>query len=85
MILLTAFPGWQLDRIEPLANPATTYGLQIKAGLTHKQIGEMTGCSREMVSRIMKDFENAGYIAVRDRAIHVSAEGVRQLRQTGML
>lgn len=31
VILLTAFPGWQLDRIEPLANPATTYGLQIKA------------------------------------------------------
>lgn len=27
VILLTAFPGWLLDRIEPLANPATTYGL----------------------------------------------------------
>jgi len=59
-------------------------GLQIKAGLTHKQIGEMTGCSREMVSRIMKEFENAGYIIVRDRAIHLPADGIRQLRQAGL-
>ena len=54
-------------------------GLHIKSGVTHRQIAEMTGCSREMVSRIMKDFENAGYLQVINRRIIVTASGVDEL------
>ena len=55
-------------------------GLQVKAGVTHRQIAEMTGCSREMVSRIMKDFENSGYLQVVNRTIRVLPDGVDELQ-----
>ena len=35
--------------------------------LTHADIAGRVGCSREMVSRLMKDLENGGYLAI-DRA-----------------
>ena len=39
--------------------------------LTHQEIANMVGASREMVSRIMKDLMEGGYIEVRDRQIHI--------------
>ena len=33
--------------------------------LTHAEIASRVGCSREMVSRLMKDLERGGYLSVR--------------------
>jgi CRP/FNR family cyclic AMP-dependent transcriptional regulator len=37
--------------------------------LTHQDIAERVGASREMVSRLLKDLTQGGYVAVRDRHI----------------
>ena len=37
--------------------------------LTHLEIASRIGCSREMVSRILKDLESGGYIELRERRI----------------
>ena len=37
--------------------------------LTHQTIAQHLACSREMVSRLLKDLETGGYIKVRDRWI----------------
>ena len=37
--------------------------------LTHLEIASRVGCSREMVSRLLKDLERGGYIARRDGAM----------------
>ncbi|MGE0098328.1 MAG: Crp/Fnr family transcriptional regulator [Hydrogenophaga sp.] len=37
--------------------------------MTHQQMAQHLACSREMVSRLLKDLETGGYIAVRDRWI----------------
>ncbi|HSX94817.1 MAG TPA: Crp/Fnr family transcriptional regulator [Hydrogenophaga sp.] len=41
----------------------------LRERLTHQQIAQHLACSREMVSRLLKDLENGGYIAVRERRI----------------
>lgn len=42
---------------------------RINDRLTHQEIASRVGCSREMVSRILKDLENGGYIRVEARKI----------------
>ncbi|WP_394790181.1 Crp/Fnr family transcriptional regulator [Rhodoferax sp.] len=37
--------------------------------ITHQEIASRAGCSREMVSRILKDLENGGYIRIDKRRI----------------
>jgi len=37
--------------------------------ITHQAIAQHLACSREMVSRLLKDLESGGYIAVRERWI----------------
>ena len=37
--------------------------------MTHRQIAGHLACSREMVSRLMKDLETGGYVAKRDQHI----------------
>lgn len=37
---------------------------QITPRMTHQDIAEMVGCSREMVSRILKDLRTGGYISI---------------------
>lgn len=39
--------------------------------MTHQQMAQHLACSREMVSRLLKDLENGGYIAVRERRLHL--------------
>ena len=39
--------------------------------LTHQQIASRVGCSREMVSRLMKDLESGGYLAVAGRQMRL--------------
>ncbi len=42
---------------------------QIAERLTHQAIASEIGCSREMVSRLMKDLETGGYLEVRQRIL----------------
>lgn len=42
---------------------------QLKERLTHQAFAQHLACSREMVSRLLKDLETGGYIAVRERWI----------------
>ncbi len=46
--------------------------LVINQRLTHKDIGNMVGASREMVSRIFRDLANSGYIRIEDRRIVIN-------------
>lgn len=41
----------------------------LRERLTHQQMAQHLACSREMVSRLLKDLQNGGYIAVRERRI----------------
>ncbi|MFZ0257203.1 MAG: Crp/Fnr family transcriptional regulator [Gammaproteobacteria bacterium] len=45
--------------------------LAVRQRLTHQDIANMVGASREMVSRIMKDLTNGGYIRIEDRRISI--------------
>ena len=40
--------------------------LQVGERLTHQEMANRLGCSREMVSRLMKDLERGGYVQVHD-------------------
>ncbi len=42
--------------------------------ITHQEIASRAGCSREMVSRILKDLVSGGYIAICDRHIVLLAK-----------
>ncbi len=48
--------------------------LVIEQRLTHQDLANMVGASREMVSRIMKDLKIGGYISVKDRIITIEAK-----------
>ncbi|MBP8271902.1 MAG: Crp/Fnr family transcriptional regulator [Sphaerotilus sp.] len=39
--------------------------------ITHAEIASRIGCSREMVSRLLKDLERGGYTATIDRGLHI--------------
>ena len=52
-----------------LATPQPDGSQRITERITHQEIASHAGCSREMVSRIMKDLENGGYIRVVERHI----------------
>lgn len=41
----------------------------LRERMTHQQLAQHLACSREMVSRLLKDLETGGYIAVRERWI----------------
>lgn len=44
---------------------------RLRERMTHQQMAQHLACSREMVSRLLKDLETGGYISVRDRWIWV--------------
>jgi CRP/FNR family cyclic AMP-dependent transcriptional regulator len=45
--------------------------LVVKQKLTHQEIANLVGASREMVSRIMKELVKGGYVEVRQRVITI--------------
>jgi len=45
--------------------------LVIEQKLTHKDIANMVGSSREMISRIMKELTVGGYIVLKDKKIYI--------------
>ncbi|MDQ5896988.1 MAG: family transcriptional regulator, cyclic receptor protein [Pseudomonadota bacterium] len=54
----------RLSRLfETMARPADNGQCCIEGRLTHSEIASRIGCSREMVSRLLKDLERGGYIA----------------------
>lgn len=56
--------------LEELADPAAPDGSRtIPERITHQQIASHLACSREMVSRLMKDLEVGGYVGKRERRI----------------
>jgi CRP/FNR family cyclic AMP-dependent transcriptional regulator len=52
--------------------------LVIDQKLTHQDLASMVGASREMVSRILKDLANNGYIHVERRRITLSEKLTRE-------
>lgn len=52
-----------------LAMPQPDGTLRVAERLTHQEMSNRLGCSREMVSRLMKDLERGGYVAVQDARI----------------
>lgn len=65
--LVQLLNGWVLDAPDDAADDAQ--GRPLRERLTHQQIAQHLACSREMVSRLLKDLQNGGYIAVRERRI----------------
>jgi CRP/FNR family cyclic AMP-dependent transcriptional regulator len=56
--------------LEGFAQPEDANGERvINDRLTHQQIASHLACSREMVTRLLKDLETGGWIALRDRRI----------------
>jgi CRP/FNR family cyclic AMP-dependent transcriptional regulator len=49
--------------LNSLAAPGTDGTRRIDERLTHREMANRLGCSREMVSRLMKDLSGGGYIA----------------------
>ena len=52
-----------------LATPQSDGSARIEERITHQEIASRAGCSREMVSRILKDLESGGYLRVENRHI----------------
>ena len=56
--------------LDQLAGPAAADGTRaIGERITHQQIASHLACSREMVSRLMRDLENGGYVEKRERRV----------------
>ena len=55
--------------LQELAKPQPDGSALVTDRLTHQEIASRVGCSREMVSRILKDLESGGYIEMRERKI----------------
>ncbi len=56
--------------LNQLSGPPDDFGhRRLTERLTHQALAQHLACSREMVSRLLKDLETGGYIAVRERWI----------------
>jgi len=56
--------------LEKLAGPPDAEGARVLGErMTHQQIASHLACSREMISRLMKDLETGGYVTKRDQRI----------------
>lgn len=56
--------------LDGMAEPPDAQGARcLREKVTHQQLSQHLACSREMVSRLLKDLETGGYIEVRERRI----------------
>jgi CRP/FNR family transcriptional regulator, cyclic AMP receptor protein len=62
MALLDVY-GRVVQLLESLAVPQPDGSRLIEQKLTHAEIAARVGCSREMVSRLMKDLEKGGFVS----------------------
>jgi len=60
--------------LQELAVPGPAGTQVVPERLTHAELASRVGCSREMVSRILKDLENGGYVRLVSRRIHLMAK-----------
>jgi CRP/FNR family cyclic AMP-dependent transcriptional regulator len=61
--------GRLVQCLHGLAKPQEDGTQFIAERITHQEIASRAGCSREMVSRILKDLETGGYVRVAKRQI----------------
>ena len=52
--------------LQGVAQPQSDGTQRVVERLTHQEMANRLGCSREMVSRLMKDLERGGYLQVQD-------------------
>ncbi len=55
--------------LQDLAVPQADGTRRIEERITHQDIASRVGCSREMVSRILKDLQSGGHVHIVDRRI----------------
>lgn len=58
--------------LETLAVDAADGQRELREPLTHRDIASRVGCSREMVTRLMKDLESGGYLEVSARSVRLA-------------
>jgi CRP/FNR family transcriptional regulator, cyclic AMP receptor protein len=71
MALLDAY-GRVAQLLESLASPQSDGTRVVGERLTHAEIAARVGCSREMVSRLLKDLAAGGYLTVSGGCIKLS-------------
>ena len=62
--------------LESLAQTDETGARVIAERHTHQELSHRLGCSREMVSRLMKDLFAGGYLSLHGAALHISRSGL---------
>ena len=60
--------------LQELSTPQADGTRRILERITHQEIASRVGCSREMVSRILKDLHRGGYLAIEERQIVLAAK-----------
>lgn len=69
-VALTDVYGRLVRLLNQLACEPNPQGLRaLRERITHQAMAQHLACSREMVSRLLRDLETGGYIAVQDRWI----------------
>jgi len=74
MALLDVYARLKRLLEERASAPAADGSRPIAERLTHQAIASEIGCSREMVSRLLKDLEQGGYVAVAQRQLTLLRE-----------
>ena len=57
--------------LDTLAAQQPDGGRRVAERLTHREMASRLGCSREMVSRLMKDLETGGFVAADETGIRL--------------
>lgn len=70
MALMDSY-GRLVALLDDLAVPQDDGTRRLISRLTHAEIASRIGCSREMVSRLLKDLERGGYTASVGRSLHL--------------
>ena len=68
-IALNDVYGRLKDLLGRLARPAVDGTRVVDPAPSHLEMSQQLGCSREMISRVMKDLERGGYVAVARRRV----------------
>jgi CRP/FNR family cyclic AMP-dependent transcriptional regulator len=70
-VALNSVYGRLKDLLERIAQPQPDGSYLADPAPSHLEISRSLGCSREMISRVMKDLENGGYVEVSRRRVHI--------------
>jgi CRP/FNR family cyclic AMP-dependent transcriptional regulator len=70
MALMDSY-GRLVALIDDLAVPQEDGTRRLVSRVTHAEIASRIGCSREMVSRLLKDLERGGYTSTIGRGLHI--------------